>query len=60
MKSILILALIFLNSCTTTDWQTYAKDLQSDGWSVNASEHIAKVEFKVIPEDEEYVSYMED
>lgn len=62
MKLVLTFLLVILLSSGTskTDWRTYAKELQSEGWSVHASEHIAKVEFKVIPEDEEYISYIED
>jgi len=42
------------------DWQLYAIELQNEGWSEKASNHIAKVEFKIIPEDSLYVAYMED
>jgi len=41
-------------------WQIYAIELQEQGWSKKASEHIAKVEFKIIPEDSIYIGYMED
>jgi hypothetical protein len=34
--------------------------LQNEGWGKSASEHIAKVEFKIIPEDSLYISYIED
>jgi len=42
------------------DWQLYAIELQGEGWTKTASEHIAKVEFKIIPEDSLYLAYMED
>jgi len=41
-------------------WESYAIELQNEGWSQKASTHIAKVEFKIIPEDSLYVAYMED
>jgi len=41
-------------------WQKYAIELQNEGWSKEASEHIAKVEFNIIPEDSLYMAYMED
>lgn len=34
--------------------------LMNEGWSRKSSEHIAKVELKLIPADEEYTAYMED
>lgn len=34
--------------------------LMDEGYSKKASEHIAKVEFKLIPEDAEYIALMED
>jgi len=42
------------------DWQLYAIELQNEGWSKKASNHIAKVEFKIIPQDSLYVAYLED
>lgn len=42
------------------EWRVYALDLQEQGYTKEASEHIAKVEFKIIPVDEEYISLMED
>lgn len=41
-------------------WQIYAIELQEQGWSKEASEHIAKVEFNIIPQDSLYIGYMED
>jgi len=41
-------------------WQIYAIELQNEGWSKKASEHIAKTEFKIIPKDSIYIGYMED
>jgi hypothetical protein len=60
-----LVAVIFLNSCYIfkTDKKVYHKraiELQNEGWSKKASEHIAKVEFKIIKEDSLYISYMED
>jgi len=43
-----------------TDWQEYAIELQGEGWTKTVSEHIAKVEFKIIPEDSLYIAYLED
>lgn len=61
---LLITAYFLFNGCITrsveTNWQSYAIELQSEGWSVEASEHIAKVEFKILPIDEEYNGYKED
>mgnify|MGYP003443137254 FL=1 len=56
---------IFLNSCynTQTDKKVYqdrVNELKNIGWSNSAAIHIAKVEFKLIPEDSLYISYMED
>jgi len=58
-------AVIFLNSCynTQTDKKVYqdrVNELKNIGWSNSAAIHIAKVEFKLIPEDSLYISYMED
>ena len=41
-------------------WELYAKDLQEEGYSKKASEHIAKVEFKLLPIDKEYKALIED
>jgi len=62
---IIVLGIYFLfNGCLPRtekkDWQLYAIELQGEGWSKEASEHIAKVEFKIIPEDSLYIAYMED
>ncbi len=42
------------------NWQIYSNELQTIGWKKHAADHIAKVEFKLIPEDSLYISYMED
>jgi len=42
------------------DLQMYSNELQREGWSKKAADHIAKVEFKIIPEDSLYLAYMED
>ena len=42
------------------NWQNYAKDLQSEGWSKAAAEKIAKVEFKLLPIDNEYNNLIND
>ena len=42
------------------NWQMYSNELQQDGWTKKAADHIAKVEYKLIPEDSLYISYMED
>ena len=60
-----IVVAIFLNSCCNIKtekkvYQDRAIELQNEGWSKKASLHIAKVEFKIIPEDSLYISYMED
>lgn len=60
----LIASYFLFNGCIVrkeiNDWQKYAIELQSEGWSVKASEHIAKVEFKIQPIDEEYTALIED
>lgn len=60
-----IVAAILLSSCcnTQTDKKVYHKrvnELKNEGWTNSAATHIAKVEFKLIPEDSLYISYMED
>lgn len=62
---IIILAAYFLlNGAipreTKTNWKTLSKELQDEGWRQSAADHIAKVEFKIIPEDSLYIAYMED
>jgi hypothetical protein len=42
------------------NWQMYSNELQQDGWTKKAADHIAKVKYKLIPEDSIYTSYMED
>ena len=42
------------------NWQMYSNELQQDGQTKKAADHIAKVEYKPIPEDSLYISYMED
>ena len=42
------------------EFSIYVKELQNIGWSKSASEHIAKVEFNLIPKDSLYTAYMED
>jgi hypothetical protein len=61
----IVLTLLFFNSCKvlTDEKKVYQKrvnELKNIGWSKSASEHIAKVEFNIIPEDSLYISYMED
>lgn len=41
-------------------WELYAKELQSEGYTKKASELIAKVEFKLLPVNEEYKGLIED
>jgi len=62
---ILIITAYFLfNGCIPReqekDWQTYAIELQSEGYTIEASEKIAKVEFGVLPIDEDYKGLIED
>lgn len=61
---LLITAYFLFNGCisrsTQNAWQSYAIELQNEGYSVKASEHIAKVEFKILPIDEEYTALIED
>jgi hypothetical protein len=61
---IIITAYFFLNGCIDRkeekDWQLYAIELQNEGYTVKASEHIAKVEFGLLPIDEEYNGLIED
>lgn len=41
-------------------FQSYSNELQAEGWSKAAADHIAKVELKLIQEDSLYMAYMED
>ena len=41
-------------------WELYATDLQNEGYTKLASEKIAKVEFGVLPIDEDYTALKED
>jgi hypothetical protein len=41
-------------------WELYATELQSEGYTLAASTKIAKVEFKLLPVDEDYTALIED
>lgn len=41
-------------------WELYAAELQSEGYSKVSADHIAKVEFGVLPIDEDYTALKED
>lgn len=41
-------------------WELYATELQSEGYTPEASTKIAKVEFKLLPVDEDYLGLKED
>jgi hypothetical protein len=41
-------------------WELYAKELQNEGYTHEASTKIAKVEFKLLPIDEDYLGLKED
>jgi hypothetical protein len=41
-------------------WELYANELQIEGYSRVSAEHIAKVEFKLLPIDEDYTALKED
>lgn len=41
-------------------WELYAAELKSEGYSKVSAEHIAKVEFGVLPIDEDYKELIED
>lgn len=41
-------------------WELYAKELQNEGYTPEASTKIAKVEFKLLPIDEDYTALKED
>jgi len=41
-------------------WELYATELQNEGYTPEASRKIAKVDFGVLPIDEEYKGLIED
>lgn len=41
-------------------WELYATELQNEGYTPEASQKIAKVEFGVLPIDEDYTALKED
>jgi hypothetical protein len=41
-------------------WELYSNELQIEGYSRVSAEHIAKVEFKLLPIDEDYTALKED
>lgn len=45
---------------TFYSYEAYAADLESEGYSEAAAAHIAKVEFKILPIDQEYTALIED
>ena len=51
---------IFKTAQQSNQCANYALDLQSEGWSKSASNHIAKCEYNVIPKDALYFAYMQD
>ena len=58
-----IVAIYFIfNSCVSTQnvWQKQAIELQNEGYTQDAAEHIAKVENGIIPIDEFYNALIED
>ena len=58
-----IVAIYFIfNSCRpeTENWQKQAIELQNEGYTVEAAQHIAKVENGIIPIDEYYNALIED
>jgi len=58
-----IVAIYFIfNSCVPREevWQKQAIEMQNEGYSIEASEHIAKVENGILPEDEYYNALIED
>jgi len=42
------------------NWEDYAYELKNEGWSEKAAVKIAKVEFGLLPIDQEYNAYKED
>lgn len=60
---LLIVGIYFIfNSCIPREeiWQKQAIELQEIGYTLEASEHIAKVESGVLPVDEYYNALIED
>lgn len=60
---LLIVAIYFIfNSCVSTQnvWQKQAIEMQNEGYTVEAAQHIAKVENGIIPIDEYYNALIED
>jgi hypothetical protein len=58
-----IVAIYFIfNSCASQNniWQKQAIELQNEGYSIEAAQHIAKVENGIIPIDEFYNALIED
>ena len=43
-----------------SEQQKQSEQLQAEGWSKKAADHIAKVELKIIKADSEYYGYKED
>jgi len=41
-------------------WELYSNELQLEGYSKVSADKIAKVEFKLLPIDEEYTELIED
>jgi len=41
-------------------WELYANELESEGYSRVSADKIAKVEFKLLPIDEDYKGLIED
>ena len=64
---LLIVAIYFIfNSCTTepmestNEFQLYIIEMQEEGYSKEAAEHIAKVDYLIIPIDDYYEALIED
>lgn len=51
---------VYYGCLTFTDCEIYSKFLQSEGYSKLASNKIAKVEFGLLPVDEDYTGLKED
>lgn len=62
MKTILIIltASFFISNINTSEQEKRVTELRCEGYTKQAAEHIAKVEFKIIPESAEYNALMED